>query len=265
MNDIILKLEQLGFSAYEAKAYYTLLRKHPANGYEISKIGRIPAAKIYDTLNRLKVKGVVVESSTETGKYYPVPPDKLISRVKADFTGIINDLEQQLKETEPIADIDLTMNLTGYDAILDRMVSVIQSSRTSLLLSLWPEEVVLLADAIATAKKRGVIVTAAIFGTCSLDCSYSINLEPCGLSSLQRLGKRLTAVVSDNREVVIGEIDTANTTDGIWTTTPGIVLVTKEYIKHDIWGSTLIDALGQDRFQLLCEQNELLAYLIKNR
>lgn len=54
MKDVILKLEQLGFSSYEAKAYYTLLRKHPANGYEISKIGKIPAAKIYDTL-RLKV------------------------------------------------------------------------------------------------------------------------------------------------------------------------------------------------------------------
>ncbi|WP_371380010.1 TrmB family transcriptional regulator [Sporomusa aerivorans] len=265
MNDIILKLEQLGFSAYEAKAYYTLLKKHPANGYEISKIGRIPAAKIYDTFSRLKIKGFIIESSTETGKYYPVPPDKLISRVKTDFAGIIDGLELQLRETEPIVDIDLTMNLASYETILDKMVTVIQSSQTSLLLSLWPDEAVLLADTVATAKKRGVVVIAAVFGTCSLDCNYCISLEPCGLSSFKRLGKRLTAIVSDNKEVVIGEIDTESTTEGIWTTTPGIVLVTKEYIKHDIWGSVLIDALGKDNFQKLCEQNQLLAYLIKNR
>jgi len=265
MNDIILKLEQLGFSSYEAKAYYTLLRKHPANGYEISKIGRIPAAKVYDTLNRLKVKGVIVESSTESGRYYPVPPGTLISKVKEEFADIISDLELQLKETEPIADLDLTMNFSGYDAIVDKMVKVIQTSQTSLLLSIWPEETVLLADVISAAKKRGVIVIGAVFGQNSLDCNYSINLERCGGSALKRLGKRVTAIVSDSKEVVIGEIDDAGETEGIWTATPGIVLVTKEYIKHDIWGNILIDALGEDQFQKLCEKNQLLSYLIKNR
>lgn len=53
MRSILDKLEQLGFSPYEAKAYYTSLRKHPANGYEISKIGKIPASKIYETLHPL--------------------------------------------------------------------------------------------------------------------------------------------------------------------------------------------------------------------
>ncbi len=34
VNDIMLKLEQLGFSSYEAKAYYALIRKYPSIGYE---------------------------------------------------------------------------------------------------------------------------------------------------------------------------------------------------------------------------------------
>lgn len=265
MNEIILKLEQLGFSSYEAKAYYTLLRKHPANGYEISKIGRIPAAKIYDTLNRLKIKGIIVESGTEAGKYYPVPPETLIGRIKGSFADIIDDLELRLKETEPIADLDLTMNLAGYDAIIDKMVKVIQSSSASLLLSIWPEEAALLADTIASARKRGVVVAAAVFGNAALDCNYAINIEKCGRSARARLGKRLTALVSDSREVVIGEICDTGETAGIWTTTLAVILVTKEYIKHDIWGNVLIDTLGETKFQELCEQNELLAYLISNR
>ncbi len=265
MNDIMLKLEQLGFSSYEAKVYYTLLRKHPANGYEISKLGKIPAAKIYDTLSRLKVKGIIVESNTEAGKYYPVKPETLIGKVKDNFTGIIGDLELRLKETEPIADIELTMNVDGYDAIVDKMVSVIEGSSTSLLLSLWPEEAALLADVTAAAKKRGVVVFAAVFGNSLLDCSYSINIERCGLSARKRLGKRLTAIVGDSKEVVIAEIDDDGEADGIWTTTPGIVLVTKEYIKHDVWGNILIDALGETRFQKLCQENQMLSYLIGNR
>lgn len=265
MNDIILKMEQLGFSPYEAKAYYTLLRKHPANGYEISKIGKIPAAKIYDTLNRLKISGVIVESGTEAGKYYPIPPAKLIEQVKENFAGIIGDLEIQLKETGPVADLDVTMNFSGYDAIIDKMLSVIGGCQNSLLVSLWPEETALLAEAVATATKRGVTVTAAVFGPCNLECTYGVNLEYCGASSSLRLGKRLYAIVSDNREVVLGETDYEGSTDGIWTTTPGIVLVTKEYIKHDIWGNALIEALGEAGFKKMCRENRMLAHLIKNR
>lgn len=53
-NDIIFKLTQLGFSFYEAKAYFALLQKHLAIGYEVSKIAEIPTAKIYETLTNLK-------------------------------------------------------------------------------------------------------------------------------------------------------------------------------------------------------------------
>lgn len=266
MRDILVKLEQLGFSSYEAKAYYTLLRKHPANGYEISKIGKIPAAKVYDTLNRLKIKGVIVESSTDAGHYYPVPPEKFITKVKDDFASIISDLEVQLLETGPIPDIDLTMNISGYDALIDKLIAVIRDCQSSLLLSVWPEEAILIADTVKAAKHRGIVIVGAVFGECELTCNYSINLEWCGSSARKRLGKRLTAIVSDNKEVVIGEMDDeAGHAEGIWTTTPGIVLVTKEYIKHDIWGNVMVRTLGEKQFQTICEQSPLLTYLIKNR
>ncbi|WP_312432360.1 helix-turn-helix domain-containing protein [Lacrimispora sp.] len=49
MDDTIFKLTQFGFSTYEAKAYLALLQKNPAIGYEVSKIAKIPTAKIYET------------------------------------------------------------------------------------------------------------------------------------------------------------------------------------------------------------------------
>lgn len=265
MRSVLDKLEQLGFSPYEAKAYYTLLRKHPANGYEISKIGKIPAAKIYETLHRLKLKEVIVESGTESGKYYPVPPGTLMGKVKNDFTQLINSLETQLIETAPITELDLTMNITGYEVLVDKMREVIQNATSSVFLSLWPEEALLLADTVAAATTRGLTVKAATFGKVTLKCTYFINLETCGASSRSRLGKRLNAVVCDNRDVVLGEIDTNSEAEGVWTTTPAIVLVTKEYIKHDIWGNVLINALGPGRFQELCDEQPLLNYLVKNR
>jgi HTH-type transcriptional regulator, sugar sensing transcriptional regulator len=60
MNDLLLKLEKLGLSSYEAKALVALMQRHPANGYEVSKLAKIPPSKIYETLQRLKNKGVII-------------------------------------------------------------------------------------------------------------------------------------------------------------------------------------------------------------
>lgn len=84
-NDIVVKLQRLGFSSYEAKAYLALVQKHPAHGYEISKISRVPTAKIYETLVRLKHKGAIIDSNTDPVKYYPVPPETLLCSLKEMF------------------------------------------------------------------------------------------------------------------------------------------------------------------------------------
>jgi len=264
VNDIMLKLEQLGFSSYEAKAYYALIRKYPSNGYEISKIGKIPSAKIYETLNRLKIKGAIIESATETGKYYPVPSETLLAKLKQEFTSMIQDLEKQLKQTEPLPDIDITLNFSGYETFVEKAISIINNTNISLLLSIWPDEDVLLHDAITKAKKRGVTVIAGVFGNSTMESSYYINLDSCGISSQARLGKRLTIVIGDSKEVVICEIGKNGETDGVWTTTPSIILVAKEYIKHDIWGNILIDTIGKEKFNAMCDSNEMLSYLIEN-
>ena len=265
MNDIILKLEQLGFSSYEAKAYYALIRKYPANGYEISKIGKIPSAKIYETLNRLKMKGAIIASDTETGKYYPVPSEILLAKLKQEFTSMIKNLETQLKQTEPLPDIDLTLNFSGYETFIEKALSVINNTNKSLLVSIWPNEDVLLNDAMAKAKKRGATVIAGVFGNSSIESNYYVNLETCGISSQVRLGKRLNIVIGDSKELVICEVDENGEATGVWTTTPSIILVAKEYIKHDIWGNILIDAIGKERFNNMCDNNEMLSYLIRNR
>jgi sugar-specific transcriptional regulator TrmB len=156
------------------------------------------------------------------------------------------------------------LNLSGYEVLIEKMLGIINMANITLFISIWPDEAVLLDSAIANAVGRGVNVITEVFGNYQLS-GDSINLKNCGESSQARLGKRLSVVVRDAEEVIIGEISEDGEAEGIWTTTPGIVLIAKEYIKHDIWGNILIDALGQSQFKQLCEENELLSYLIKNR
>ena len=108
-------------------------------------------------------------------------------------------------------------------------------------------------------------MVAGVFGDCSLESNYYINLCDCGKSSKERLGKRLNVIIGDSKDVVICEIDENEEAEGVWTTTPSIVLISKEYIKHDIWGNVQVDTVGHKEFAFLCEKNSLLSYLIKNR
>ncbi len=69
-------------------------------------------------------------------------------------------------------------------------------------------------------------------------------------------------IAADSKAVVISSI--ADETVGIVTSTPQIVCIAKEYIRHDVWSRILIDEVGEEKFNRLCMQNELMSFLIAN-
>lgn len=266
MNDLLLKLEKLGLSSYEAKALLAIMEKHPANGYEISKLAKIPPAKIYETLKRLKNKGVIItDEQVEPIRYYPIPHEKLIHMLKQDYVTTIDALEQELQELHPLPNIDLSWNLEGYKTVIAKIIQLIEKSSRVLMLSIWPQEMPLVVNAVLEAEKRGVKVIAAVFGESELTGPYIVDLSKCGETSQKRLHSRLTTVIADSAEVIISEMGEADDTVGVWTANPSIVLIAKEYIKHDIWGSILIGALGEEKFKQLYSESDLLSFLIQNR
>ena len=265
MNELVYKLSQFGFTVYESKAYLALLQKHPAIGYEVSKIAQIPTAKIYETLTGLKNKGVVYASATEPVTYYPLDPDVLLGRIHREFDEKMDDLSGLLSKVPSLPDIEFTWNLSGYGAVMEKMAAVVKNAQKDLLLSVWPEEAVILKEEIARAENRGVHVIAGVFGEFEPGCQNWVNLQGCGKTSQKRLGRRLNVVVGGAEEVVISETGGRDDTAGVWTTTPCIILTAKEYIKHDIWGNMLIRELGEERFEMLWKNSAVLSYLIQNR
>jgi len=266
MDPVVFKLTQFGFSTYEAKAYLALLQKHPIIGYEVSKIAKIPTAKIYETLTNLKNKGMVLSSSSEPVLYYPLEPDMLLKRIQSGFDEKIKDLNDLLDHIPPIPNqIDITWNLKGQENVIEKIIQVIQGASDELLVSLWPQEAKVVQAQLVEAEKNGVCVIAGIFGPYNPGCMHTVNLESCGKTSQRRLRRRLNVVIADSNMVVISESGDETETSGIWTTTPCIVLIAKEYVKHDIWGKVLIDELGTERFKELRQTNAIVSYLIQNK
>ncbi|WP_022663909.1 helix-turn-helix domain-containing protein [Desulfospira joergensenii] len=93
-NAIIDLMKQIGLSEYESKAYLSLLKSNPANGYKLSISSNIPRSRIYEVLNRLILKQMVYIHPNWEKKYYvPVEPEIVLRRIQNQFTVAIKKIE----------------------------------------------------------------------------------------------------------------------------------------------------------------------------
>lgn len=96
-----MKLEELGFSAYETKVYVALLKHGRLASGELSRRSGVPQGKVYETLYRLEKKYCVTIFNTRPKQFQAVPPDKAIPmyldsrhrRMEEASQQIIHDLK----------------------------------------------------------------------------------------------------------------------------------------------------------------------------
>src|SRR5574337_239513 len=117
MTDITQLLQELGFSEYETKAYITLLKAHPLNGYSVAKTSGIPRANVYAVLQKLEERGAIYALGTETGtSYSPISPRDLIQRLSSHITSVLDKAERALHEVATPVEQHYVHNVHGYEA-----------------------------------------------------------------------------------------------------------------------------------------------------
>lgn len=84
----------LGFSSNESRAYIALIGGSPLTGYEIAGKSGIPRSKVYDSVERLERKGLIVPVGDNPVRYAPVPPEELVRRLSAGFAASLERLER---------------------------------------------------------------------------------------------------------------------------------------------------------------------------
>ena len=99
-------LKQLGFSSYEAKAYIGLLEHQPVGAYELAKRTQIPTSKIYETINKLLNRDVILIFRSRPDRYRRSIVLKLMRQPRFDSAaevGWVNRSQPKLR-FEPEAD-----------------------------------------------------------------------------------------------------------------------------------------------------------------
>ncbi len=243
--EMIEQLQNLGFSQYEAQAYIALLRENPVNGYELAKHSGIPRPNIYPVLQKLEERGAVLRVDTPEGaRYAPVEPEELLGKLEQRFHSSLDSLSDGLREVCRGPEVEYIINLHGLPALIDHARALLDGTRQHLLVSIWPEEAAELAGALEQARERGVQITTLCLRGCPQPCPACRGVVfryPIAPSE----GGRWLVVVTDNHEVLAGEITPSGDAAAVRTRQPLLVNLSEGYIQNSIALASILNQLGE--------------------
>jgi len=97
-------LEKLGLTEYEAKTLSALFNLHEAEAPEISRLAQVPKTRVYDVLDRLTKKNLIIEIHGRPKRYMSIEPEKV-------FNSLIEEKRKELSDLEKRA-VELRDNIT---------------------------------------------------------------------------------------------------------------------------------------------------------
>ena len=250
METIIQIMKKYHFSEMETLVYTTLLEQDKLTGYEISKQSGVPRSKVYNILEKLLKKNLVIVNKSEPKLYRAVSSSEFIERLEREVNQDMLVLDKQLGSIKEVEEEELLWKIEGYSHVLEKVEHVIKHSKKSLLVQIWKQdmtnELLLLLQ---TAEKQLDECVVILFDQehkydLPLTHYYKHGFEEDKLSDF---GSRWINVVSDETEVVFGTLsDDGGLTDVTWTKNKAMVSLSKEYVKHDAYTLKIIEELPQE-------------------
>jgi sugar-specific transcriptional regulator TrmB len=255
MKPAILKLTQLGLSEYEAKAYTALLKENPLTAYEIAKISGVPSSKVYEVIKKLETRHMVQSIHGERSRMYiPISPDEFVESFRAALEDSLQAVKRELKSFKSGLDTTYTWHINDYENLILKAKRMLNTSQQTILLSTWPAEITVLSESLGNAEGRGVKIAIVHYGATNIKFGQ-IYRHPAEDTIFSQRGARGFTLVADSKEVLAGKIKD-NETEAIWSMNESFVLMSEDYIKHDIYVMKIVerfDPLLREKFGLRYE------------
>jgi HTH-type transcriptional regulator, sugar sensing transcriptional regulator len=266
IEDLLHQFEEIGFSQNEAKAYITLLREPAITGYEISKKSGVPRSMVYSIIRKLIEKEAIIELRTETPTYIPVPVKELLMNRKKKTDETFNILEKELQAIEKPVEVNVIKHIEGRTKIIKAMQKLMMESNEEIWLSAWEQELKELKEVAKDRCANRVQIYSMLFTNEKTDDfgkTFYHHLDTAFIEE-SRMNKRLTIVIRDNHEVLIAGFVDHQIPQAIQTTEPMLVLLAKEYIRHDMMMKVVSEKLGNETINSLWKDDDLLTYIVLN-
>jgi sugar-specific transcriptional regulator TrmB len=225
IDELVQRLQLLGFSQYEARAYCALLQRSPANGHEVAKTAGIPTSKVYETLERLLQKGAVLVQRSDPTLWAPVPYRDLTATLRERLESNLTAVEQGLAQLGHEQDTKLTWSLSGHGHVVDSMRRAIDRTRERLAVAVPSGELDELTPALRAAAERGVAIDLVAGDGTAPDLPEGEHVRV-----RRRPNDRLAVVLGDGDETVLADLGLTRP-EGMWTHHPAVALLAAEHLR----------------------------------
>lgn len=243
VNTLVHHLMEAGLTEYEAKAYITLSKESPLTAYEIARRAGIPTSKVYGVVSRLADRGMLsIRGEGRRKSYVPLDTEEFLDGLRGRVHNTLTQIEGGLAGIARKTSTPHTLNLGGYDYIMDKARRLISGARMTLLVSLWREEMEGLHPALEEAEERYVKCAVVHFGAPAARAGAMFHHPADGRD---RDGRSLV-VVADSREALTASISHDGSAEGTASTNRGFVSLAEEYIRHDIYFMKLTRRFDRD-------------------
>lgn len=234
-ESLFVKLQSFGLNKYEAKAYVALLNIGTSNAYNISKTSGIPRARIYDTLETLTSRGVVMleESTDGTKNYTALPASVFLEQAREKWTNTYNHVEKELKaiESQDKKDDTYVSTVRGEKNILAFCRNLIRDAKQKVIISIWDTMYSELITDLEACIERGCSVSGITFEV----------KNPIGNLDKHRINKAHNSIDKkkwfilsvDSRELLYGHSSELNS-NAFYTDDPTHIYLLEDYIFHDV-------------------------------
>jgi sugar-specific transcriptional regulator TrmB len=128
MMSAVEKLQHIGLTEYEAKAYLALLNTHLSTATQASEKSGVPRTKIYSVLESLRNKGWVRVYSGVPLLFKAVEPLSVFEKVKEDYALFLESVQSTLKNE--VNDMKEKFVIKRFDIGLDGLKQEIAKAKT---------------------------------------------------------------------------------------------------------------------------------------
>lgn len=241
--DNINKLQQIGFSEYEAKTYLALLKENPATGYQISKNSGVPRSMVYEVLSRLHARGAVLETIEGRATYYrPLPPDILLDQYQNEIQTLISGLRPSLKDFFENQKDNRVWSIVDREAIFAYCVQMLQSAKTEVYILVNDISLDYIKDSIEDLAQKNIIPN--ILSTGAAKISYgNVVYHPPLESEIQGLTNTLLLLI-DNKEVLVANI--SDESRATITENANLILIAKQFVWMEFFTQRVYSQIGDD-------------------
>jgi len=233
-TEIIDCLEKLNFTKLESQIYLVLLKGGPLSGYQIAKKIDISRSSIYNVLDHMYEKGIVLLLPDTAATYLAENPATLFEKLTYEYSKNAGKASEGLIKLFETQHEERFSNFKGFETVIFKTKELLLNAEsevyinTDLELSYFKEE-------FKRLKEKGVRVI--VFSFMGLD-THDVDAEVHSHNRIkngENSHSRLMIVVDSSITLVADTSKLRGTWIGAITNNPLMISIITEHIHNDIY------------------------------